>query len=119
MINPWYALGVHRQSSDEDIRLAFINIAKLHHPDASQWSKRYSMDVWQAANTAYAILKDGKKRSAFIKEMMIVCAPCAPCKAAGVLRKGSGLVRVTLTPCANCQGAGAIIKKTRVRKNNS
>ena len=107
MINPWRVLGVHRQSTDDEIQAAFREVAWRTHPDHNA----KCIQAFQRANEAYSILKDKKRVSLFIKEMIIRNSHCAKCRGAGATFKSIGLTHKTFTACKNCGGAGVIINE--------
>jgi len=56
-------LGVRRDASDEQIRHAFHELARKHHPDISHNAE--SAKAFQACHDAYVTLKDRKSRQAY------------------------------------------------------
>lgn len=61
-------LGVAKSASDEDIKKAYKRLAMKHHPDRNQGdekAKKESEAKFKEINTAYAILSDNQKRSAY------------------------------------------------------
>lgn len=57
-------LGVDRKASVEQIKKKYRELAKKHHPDANQGSKK-SESIFKSITAAYEILKDKKKRQAY------------------------------------------------------
>jgi curved DNA-binding protein CbpA len=55
--NPYHILGVPREASDAEIRLAFRLKARTEHPDAGG-----SPDAFQRLKAAYDILSDPQRR---------------------------------------------------------
>lgn len=122
MINPWKILGVHRQSTPEEIRLAFHDIAKACHPDklyghGVRKGVSAALDTFNEANEAYSILKDAKATSSFIKNAMLFCAECPKCKGKGATFKSVGFTQKTFTVCATCGGAGFLIDNKKEEAN--
>jgi curved DNA-binding protein len=54
-------LGVERKASDEDIRKAYRDLAKQHHPDRNPNNKQ-AEERFKEINEAYQVLSDAKKR---------------------------------------------------------
>lgn len=109
VMNPWKVLGVHRQSSVEEIRDAYLSLARKHHPD--QRKKGGDIDVFVEANNAYELLTDRKKLSIFVKNLTVRNDECRTCKGTGAMFKQKGLVGRIATCCGVCSGAGVIIPK--------
>jgi len=105
-MNPWKILGVHRKSSDEDIKDAYYKIAKRYHPDMI----RGNMNVFQTANLAYLLIKSKHARSAFLFKIG-GSKQCAKCRGTGVSSKSKSLTSKEYTACNGCGGSGFVIKE--------
>jgi curved DNA-binding protein len=57
-------LGVDRKASEEDIRKAYRELAKQHHPDRNPNNKQ-SEERFKEINEAYQVLSDSKKRQVY------------------------------------------------------
>src|SRR5690349_10301752 len=57
-------LGVARDAADADIKKAYRRVAMKYHPDRNPGDKE-SEDRFKEANTAYEVLSDSQKRSAY------------------------------------------------------
>jgi molecular chaperone DnaJ len=57
-------LGVNRDASDEEIKKAYRKLAMKHHPDRNP-DNPTAEEHFKEAKTAYEILSDGQKRSAY------------------------------------------------------
>jgi molecular chaperone DnaJ len=57
-------LGVERGASEQDLKSAFRNLAKEHHPDRNPGDKA-SEQKFKELNEAYEALKDPQKRAAY------------------------------------------------------
>jgi molecular chaperone DnaJ len=57
-------LGVPRTAGEEDLKKAFRNLAKKHHPDANPGNPG-AEDKFKEINEAYDVLSDPKKRAAY------------------------------------------------------
>ena len=62
--NPYDVLGVAKTAAEKDIKSAFRKLAKAYHPDKNPGDPK-AKDAFNAANQAYEILGDDKKRKAF------------------------------------------------------
>ena len=56
-------LGVSKNATDEEIKKAYRNLAKKHHPDVSSDPK--ASEIFKEVNEAYEVLKDPQKRSQY------------------------------------------------------
>jgi hypothetical protein len=61
--DPYKILGVSRHATQDEIRRAFMDITRKHHPDRAK--NKESERIWMRANDAYELLKDEKRRHAF------------------------------------------------------
>jgi DnaJ-class molecular chaperone len=107
MQNPWEILGVHRKSTDEEIREAFHNLAKIYHPDTME--KSYSFKFYQI-NEAYQLIKDKKRRTEYLKRLTGTSS-CKECTGTGVRTKSKGITAKTYLACKGCKGSGLIFNK--------
>ncbi|MGI6326011.1 MAG: molecular chaperone DnaJ [Saccharofermentanales bacterium] len=57
-------LGVPRSAGDDELKRAYRNLAKKHHPDLNPGDKE-SEAKFKEANEAYAVLSDPEKRKAY------------------------------------------------------
>jgi DnaJ-class molecular chaperone len=62
--NPYEILGIKRDASQEDIKKAYRDLMKQHHPDVAQ-DKKKAEDKCKEINSAYEILSDTDKRAAY------------------------------------------------------
>lgn len=104
-MNPWKTLGINRQSSDDTIRAAYIELAKKHHPDHKTGNK----DKFVQINEAYQILGDRQRRSTFIRAMLVTNPNCVTCKGEGVMFKRKGFTHGVASSCLSCGGAGVVL----------
>lgn len=110
-MNPWRILGVHRQSTPEEIQLAFHTIARRGHPDVTDSAKKN--EAFIQANAAYSMLKDKKQTSDFIKAAIAMNRECGACKGKGATYKSIGMTKQEFKACPKCFGAGLIIKEEK------
>lgn len=106
MINPWCTLGVHRQSTDKETHAAYIEWAVRSHPDRGG-----NTAFFQQVVEAWTILKDKKRTSIFIREMIIRNKECSTCKGVGATFKSLGLTSRNFKACTTCGGAGVMISE--------
>lgn len=64
MRDPYEVLGVAKNASAKDIKAAYRKLAKKHHPDQNPDDPK-AKERFAAANQAYEILGDEKKKGAF------------------------------------------------------
>ena len=64
MRDPYTVLGVSRSASEADIKKAFRNLAKTHHPDQNPNNPK-AQETFSEINSAYEILGDKAKRGKF------------------------------------------------------
>ena len=63
MKNPYKILGVEKNASQKEIKKAYRDLAKKHHPDTADKSE--SDDRFKEISSAYSILSDPEKRKNF------------------------------------------------------
>eukprot|EP01028_Stygiella_incarcerata_P007972 TRINITY_DN3338_c0_g1_i2.p1 TRINITY_DN3338_c0_g1~~TRINITY_DN3338_c0_g1_i2.p1 ORF type:complete len:448 (-),score=135.80 TRINITY_DN3338_c0_g1_i2:52-1395(-) len=66
--DPFKVLGVTRGATDAQIKEAFQNLARKHHPDANPDKKEESTKKFQEINNAYQTLTNPEKRQQFEAE---------------------------------------------------
>jgi len=66
--NHYAALGLDRDCSAADIRMAYLALAKMHHPDVNQAAPD-AMARTQAINHAYSILGHTERRRVYDEEL--------------------------------------------------
>src|SRR5436190_5193271 len=64
MADFYQTLGVPRNASDADIKLAYRKLAMAHHPDRNNGSKD-AEEKFKAITEAYDVLRDGDKRALY------------------------------------------------------
>lgn len=62
--DPWKILNVSRAASEKDIKKAYINLVKLHHPDRAQDDG----EMFKKVQEAYKILIDPKEKKKFFSQ---------------------------------------------------
>lgn len=67
----FHVLGVGLQASDEDVRKAYVSLARQWHPDAKVFKNkridRKAVQKFQAINNAYHHLRTQPQREAYIR----------------------------------------------------
>ena len=58
-------LGVPRTATESDIKRAFRDLAKKHHPDVAQGDRKENEAKFKEISEAYAVLSDPQKRSVY------------------------------------------------------
>lgn len=100
--NDYRLLGVHRESTDAEIKAAYRDKCGALHPDRQGGSADEFVPVAQA----YARIKTAPLRSAHLAWMEFNGVACLNCDALGVRKKGRGFKTVAVGPCCECGGSG-------------
>lgn len=106
IITPWYLLGVHRMSTDTEVRTAYMKLAKTTHPDVGG-----SVEGMAALGAAYKLLATVAARAQLAALYDCHGAPCGVCKGLGATARARGITKVLYYPCDHCGGAGTILTK--------
>ncbi|MEO1511906.1 MAG: DnaJ domain-containing protein, partial [Planctomycetota bacterium] len=61
--DPYKVLGVSRDASEEQVRKAFRDLARKHHPDVSK--DEWAAERFAEIQRAYEILSDAEKRAQY------------------------------------------------------
>lgn len=107
MINPWKVLGVHRKSSDAEIRDAYYSLAKTCHPDVA--GRKQDIDKFIDVKEAYAKIETVAARRKFLDTCL--GGDCSACRGSGTITKSKGISGKVHKACTACGGAGVIIKE--------
>jgi DnaJ-class molecular chaperone len=57
-------LGVQREATDKEIKMAYFKLAKMYHPDVEDQDKKSDID-FEKINEAYRTLKETKTRKLY------------------------------------------------------
>ena len=69
MINYYKELGVNRDASKQEIKLAYLSMLKKYHPDVFDGDQEFAQDKTALINECYATLKDDEKRRVYDIEL--------------------------------------------------
>lgn len=64
-------LGISKKSSDDDIKRAYLTLAKKHHPDQNPQNRARAARNFQIILEAYDALKTRESRAEYNKELRI------------------------------------------------
>lgn len=101
--NPYKVLGVHRGSTDAEIKAEYYRLSGALHPDKAPAGA--SADPFIEVSNAYHDIRSESKRNALNELMRFTADPCQDCSTNGcykVRRKGGTEVRI----CPHCDGCG-------------
>jgi DnaJ-class molecular chaperone len=107
MDNHYKTLGIHKFSSAEQVKAAWMELAKQHHPD------HHANDQVKAArmteiNVAYNTLKNSPQRRLYDKQLSLHGKTCPTCQGAAITKKQHGFLRKRTAPCPTCKGTGVL-----------
>ena len=114
MKSHYQTLGVHKGSTSDEVRTAFMALAKRYHPDvvSPRLPGRAAKHVDFAEITeAYAELGDRKRRSLYDTALAMVLDPCPGCGGRGFTVKTKGFGAQTRVVCPKCRGNGGVERK--------
>lgn len=106
MINPWKILGVHRESTEPEIKARYKALMMEHHPD-----KGGSADEAAKITEAYKTLMDKELVRQATATLEVLGAPCPTCKGKGYTFKQRGLTERKTNPCGLCGGRGILVER--------
>jgi curved DNA-binding protein CbpA len=103
-MNPYAVLGVHAGQSNEEIRAAYLALARKHHPDRGG-----DTDTFATIASAYAAVRDTPRRELQARRWAVLATRCKACGGDGYTRTSKGYTRAELAGCAPCGGAGYLL----------
>lgn len=95
-------LGVHRESTDAEIKAAYRDKCGALHPDRNGGDAEQFVPVAQA----YARIKTAPLRKEHTEWMQFMGRVCMTCDGLGVKKKGKGFKLVVVGACTDCGGSG-------------
>jgi len=106
--NSYRLLGVHRDSSDKQIKEAYYRQAGDLHPDRVGGDAEKFMTL----AAAYRDIKSAGQRAALAELMAFAALACGKCSARGYVKTRSK-AGTELLACADCGGCGYVPKQVR------
>lgn len=101
-------LGVHRSSTPEEIKKAYMALAKENHPDHNA-NDAGKAAVMAEVNVAYGVLSDPKNRKNYDRRQMTLKGACEACGGKGCKQKQKGFsAKKVSTVCSACHGEGTL-----------
>lgn len=96
-------LGVAPRAAKNEIRAAYLLIAKKEHPD-----RNGDINVWQAAKEAYETLHDDRLREGYDLKLALTRSrkQCVTCGGTGKLYRQITFTRRDERECSACYGTG-------------
>ncbi|NCT40377.1 MAG: J domain-containing protein [Alphaproteobacteria bacterium] len=64
-------LGIPNRASDDDIKRAYLNLAKKYHPDYNPHNRKLASHRFQAILEAYEAIKTREKRAAYNRKLRL------------------------------------------------
>lgn len=107
MENCYKTLGVHKGSSEDEVKAAFRVRAKQNHPDLH--ADVASAERMVELNMAYSTLKERRSKQDYDKLLAILYPECAACSGSGTSIRQRGFHGKEATACAICDGAGRMV----------
>jgi DnaJ-class molecular chaperone len=96
-------LGVHRESTAEEVEQAFRKLAWRHHPDQGG-----EPETFASLSHAKATLTHEKLKNDYDRMLMREFMECACCAGRGCHFRQKSFTERVNTPCGECGGAGVI-----------
>lgn len=112
MTHHYATLGVHRGHTDEEIKQAYMQLARQLHPDRTGNDPRKSAQMANV-NVAYNVLKNPKARKAYNVELSCFGSACPSCSGHGFTVRQRGFTAKEKTACGVCAGGGVLGFKGR------
>lgn len=94
-------LGVDRTATVEEIKAAYMTLARQHHPDRGGDTERMA-----EVTSAYAVLKCTTRRAFYDAQLDVIGTKCSVCEGEGRRWKQKGLTARVPVSCKACSGEG-------------
>lgn len=109
MINFYKVLGLHRQSSHDEIKQAWRVHARATHPDRPEGDGGNHESFIQGSR-AYNTLVNSTTKYTYDRSLELTGARCSTCAGSGfrARSKGGFSGTHTMTPCVTCEGCGFV-----------
>lgn len=101
MTTHYELLKIHRSSTQDEVRDAYLRLARKEHPDVGGTS-----DTFHDAHEAYQMLRNPTTRQQYNAWLDEKYGVCGVCKGRGVHVKQQSFKVRLLRPCAICHGSG-------------
>jgi molecular chaperone DnaJ len=85
-------LGLQRNASLEDIKKAYRQLAKRHHPDRTQNNPK-DTEIFKAVSVAFATLSNAEKRAEYDRSLMVAEQRSAVSRGRGSRTRSGGSAR--------------------------
>jgi len=103
MFTHYQTLDVPPAATQEEVKLAYRALSRLHHPDLGG-----DKDTYQKITEAYAILGDKNHRNIYDTTLRLLGQPCSVCCGHGIVWKQKGFKHRVAVLCAHCNHRGYI-----------
>ena len=94
-------LGVDRTATEEEIKAAYLGLAREHHPDRGG-----DTECMAEITSAYAQLKNTRRREFYDQQLELLGTKCAECSGEGRKWKQKGFSARIPVRCKTCNGEG-------------
>lgn len=103
MTDHYKILGVPPSASRAEVRSAYLQLAKMLHPDTGTHS---DLEWFKTINASYGVLKDKAKRAEYDGVRKLHAKPCRRCDGVGVVYLPKGITGRVSKTCGLCWGHG-------------
>lgn len=103
MENNYTILGVTKSATKDEIRSAYVRLARDSHPDVGG-----NAGDFLSICGAYKVLSNPSMRKAYDEYLAMSEKPCPKCAGKGILVKQRTFKERTIRPCDECKGAGFV-----------
>lgn len=108
IVNHFAALGVHRGSTEDEIKLSWRVLAASNHPDKGGDAERFA-----SLSTAYRTLTESGERAMYIAKLEFSGRRCINCDGLGYVRKQRGWREFYRYGCLECGGCGVVDREVK------